>query len=52
MPTVEKPLENNTVFGETSLSVVIIGSTRGLGFVLAEEFLKRGCLVTISSRTS
>ncbi|WP_371189348.1 SDR family NAD(P)-dependent oxidoreductase [Thalassotalea maritima] len=31
-------------------SVVITGSTRGIGLGLAENFLKRGCQVVISSR--
>lgn len=30
--------------------VVITGSTKGIGYGLAEEFLKRGCKVVISSR--
>lgn len=29
-------------------NVVITGSTRGLGFEMAKEFLKAGCNVTIS----
>jgi NAD(P)-dependent dehydrogenase (short-subunit alcohol dehydrogenase family) len=33
-------------------SVVITGSTRGIGFSLAEAFLERGCAVTISGRSS
>ena len=32
-------------------SVVITGSTRGIGLGLAKEFLKRGCSVAISSRS-
>jgi NADP-dependent 3-hydroxy acid dehydrogenase YdfG len=32
-------------------SVVITGSTRGIGFALAEAFIQRGCVVTISGRT-
>jgi NAD(P)-dependent dehydrogenase (short-subunit alcohol dehydrogenase family) len=32
--------------------VVITGSTRGIGFGLAQEFLKRGCKVVISGRTA
>jgi NAD(P)-dependent dehydrogenase (short-subunit alcohol dehydrogenase family) len=32
-------------------SIVITGSTRGIGYSLAEAFLQRGCSVTISSRT-
>ena len=31
-------------------SVVITGSTRGIGYGLAREFLKKGCSVTISGR--
>jgi short-subunit dehydrogenase len=31
-------------------SIVITGSTRGIGFGLAREFLRRGCSVTISGR--
>jgi NAD(P)-dependent dehydrogenase (short-subunit alcohol dehydrogenase family) len=31
--------------------VVITGSTRGLGFQLAREFLRRGCTVVVSGRT-
>jgi NAD(P)-dependent dehydrogenase (short-subunit alcohol dehydrogenase family) len=34
-----------------SKSVVITGSTRGIGYCLADEFLKRGCSVTVSGRT-
>jgi short-subunit dehydrogenase len=33
-------------------SVVITGSTRGIGYSLAEAFLERDCAVTISSRTA
>jgi NAD(P)-dependent dehydrogenase (short-subunit alcohol dehydrogenase family) len=32
-------------------SIVITGSTRGIGYSLAEAFLQRGCAVTISGRT-
>ena len=32
-------------------SVVVTGSTRGIGFGLADNFLARGCPVTISGRT-
>lgn len=31
-------------------TVVITGSTKGIGFGLAEEFLKRGCQVVVSGR--
>jgi NAD(P)-dependent dehydrogenase (short-subunit alcohol dehydrogenase family) len=33
-------------------TVVITGSTRGIGYGLADAFLARGCRVTISGRTS
>jgi short-subunit dehydrogenase len=33
-------------------TVVITGSTRGIGYNLATAFLERGCAVTISGRTS
>jgi NAD(P)-dependent dehydrogenase (short-subunit alcohol dehydrogenase family) len=32
-------------------SIVITGSTRGIGYSLTEAFLQRGCTVTISGRT-
>jgi len=32
-------------------SIVITGSTRGIGFGLAHEFLKRGCQVTINGQS-
>jgi short-subunit dehydrogenase len=32
-------------------NIVITGSTRGLGFYMAREFLKYGCNVTVSSRS-
>jgi NAD(P)-dependent dehydrogenase (short-subunit alcohol dehydrogenase family) len=32
-------------------AVVITGSTRGIGFALADAFLARGCRVTVSGRT-
>ena len=31
--------------------IVITGSTRGLGFQLAREFLRRGCAVVVSGRS-
>jgi len=31
-------------------NVVITGSTRGLGFYMAKEFLRSGCRVTLSGR--
>ncbi|HKJ28234.1 MAG TPA: SDR family oxidoreductase [Anaerolineales bacterium] len=31
-------------------SVVITGSTRGIGYGMAEEFLKRGCQIVVSGR--
>lgn len=36
----------------TMKSIVITGSTRGIGYGLADEFLKRGCAVTINGRSS
>jgi short-subunit dehydrogenase len=35
-----------------SISVVITGSTRGIGYSLAAAFLDRGCSVTVSGRTT
>ena len=35
----------------TNKSIVITGSTRGIGLGLAAEFLKRGCQVTINGRS-
>jgi short-subunit dehydrogenase len=35
-----------------SKSVVITGSTRGIGYSLATAFLERGCVITVSGRTS
>ncbi len=32
-------------------SIVITGSTRGIGYYLAAAFLERDCAVTISGRT-
>ena len=32
-------------------NIVITGSTRGIGFEMAKEFLKRGCNVTLSGRS-
>ena len=34
------------------MRIVITGSTRGLGFQLAREFLRRGCTVVVSGRTA
>jgi short-subunit dehydrogenase len=34
----------------TNKTIVITGSTKGIGYGLAEEFLKRGCRVVINSR--
>ena len=31
-------------------NIVITGSTRGIGFSMATEFLRAGCNVTLSSR--
>jgi NAD(P)-dependent dehydrogenase (short-subunit alcohol dehydrogenase family) len=36
----------------TSKHIVITGSTRGIGFGLAEAFLARGCSVTVSGRST
>jgi len=36
---------------ETMKTIVITGSTRGIGFALASEFLKKGYQVVISDRT-
>lgn len=33
-------------------TIVITGSTRGIGYGLADSFLARGCAVTVSGRTS
>jgi NAD(P)-dependent dehydrogenase (short-subunit alcohol dehydrogenase family) len=38
--------------GKTMKSVVITGSTKGIGLGLAREFLKRDCRVVISSRSA
>jgi len=35
----------------TMNNVVITGSTRGIGFGMADSFLARGCFVTVSGRT-
>jgi NAD(P)-dependent dehydrogenase (short-subunit alcohol dehydrogenase family) len=35
----------------TNKHVVITGSTRGIGYGLAENFLRRGCSVTVSGRS-
>ena len=32
--------------------IVVTGSTRGIGFALAQAFLERGCAVTVSGRTA
>jgi NAD(P)-dependent dehydrogenase (short-subunit alcohol dehydrogenase family) len=51
-------IDFKNIFGETFMektdrkTVVITGSTRGIGFGLAEAFLKQGCAVVISSRTA
>jgi NAD(P)-dependent dehydrogenase (short-subunit alcohol dehydrogenase family) len=37
--------------GPEAPAVVVTGSTRGLGFALAEQLLERGCRVTNSGRT-
>jgi NAD(P)-dependent dehydrogenase (short-subunit alcohol dehydrogenase family) len=37
--------------GPAAPAVVVTGSTRGLGFALAEQLLERGCRVTVSGRT-
>ncbi|MBN1835911.1 MAG: SDR family oxidoreductase [Spirochaetales bacterium] len=37
--------------GEPTAAVVITGSTRGLGFALAREFLRLGCRVLVSGRS-
>jgi NAD(P)-dependent dehydrogenase (short-subunit alcohol dehydrogenase family) len=34
------------------MRIVLTGSTRGLGFQLAREFLRRGCAVVVSGRTA
>ena len=34
-----------------SRSIVVTGSTRGIGYNLVSSFLERGCAVTVSSRT-
>lgn len=36
---------------DKSRTIVITGSTRGIGYSLAEAFLQRGCALTISGRT-
>ncbi len=51
MPGVDESIGKNTAEKEMSPGVVITGSTRGLGFALAKEFLERGRRVTISGRT-
>ncbi|MEK7739469.1 MAG: SDR family NAD(P)-dependent oxidoreductase, partial [Pseudomonadota bacterium] len=40
----------NTSNSDQALSVVITGGTRGIGFALAEAFLKLGWSVMISAR--
>ena len=37
-------------FGNHSKTIVITGSTRGIGFALADSFLRKGCSVVISGR--
>jgi NAD(P)-dependent dehydrogenase (short-subunit alcohol dehydrogenase family) len=51
MPIVDKSPEKNKAAAAANPSVVITGSTRGLGFALAKRFLELGCRVTISGRT-
>jgi len=51
MPGVDESIGKTTAGKETSPGVVITGSTRGLGFALAKEFLERSRRVTISGRT-
>jgi NAD(P)-dependent dehydrogenase (short-subunit alcohol dehydrogenase family)/predicted MFS family arabinose efflux permease len=45
--TIRKKVKVNT----DMKTVVITGSTRGIGFGLADEFLKRGCKVVVSGRS-
>ena len=42
----------NTSNSDQALSVVITGGTRGIGFALAEAFLKLGWSVMISARNA
>ena len=51
MPRVDESMGKNMASAVPGPGVVITGSTRGLGFALAKEFLERGCRVTISGRT-
>lgn len=44
-------IRNKVKVKQKMRTVVITGSTRGIGFGLANEFLKRGCKVVVSGRT-
>jgi NAD(P)-dependent dehydrogenase (short-subunit alcohol dehydrogenase family)/predicted MFS family arabinose efflux permease len=44
-------LKNKIKLENDMKTIVITGSTRGIGYGLANEFLKRGCKVVISGRT-
>jgi NAD(P)-dependent dehydrogenase (short-subunit alcohol dehydrogenase family) len=47
-----KPAIVTFIYGRGKMKhVVITGCTRGIGFGLAKEFLKRGCKVVISGRS-
>jgi NAD(P)-dependent dehydrogenase (short-subunit alcohol dehydrogenase family) len=45
------PVPLAAVYSTTMKIVVITGSTRGIGYGLADAFLHLGCAVTVSSRT-